>query len=166
MIGMHHLSRVACCLTFAAIAACGKKDNAAVDTAAVVTPPDSIREPLAPTAINLADVAGKWNLSSIPTSGPSTPVTSVLDAKATTSGWTVTFPGRKPVAEHVTVAGDSVTVQSDPYPSVMRKGVTVRTTGVLRLQGGNLVGQHTAHYSVKTADSVLVLNTTGTRATK
>jgi hypothetical protein len=67
------------------------------------------------------------------------------------------------VAEHVTVAGDSVVVESDPYPSVMRKGVTVKTTGVFRLQDGNLVGQNTAHYSVKTADSVLVLNTTGTR---
>jgi hypothetical protein len=89
---------------------------------------------------------------------------SVLDAKSTPSGWTITFPGRKAVAEHVTVAGDSVVLESDPYPSVMRNGVTVHTTGVFRLQGGNLVGQNTAHYSVKTADSVLVLNTTGTRA--
>ena len=164
MIGMHHLSRVACCLSFFAIAACAKKDNAAVDTAAIVTPPDSIREPLAPTPIKLADVAGKWNLTSIPTSGPSTQVKSVLDAKSTTAGWTLTFPGRKPVAERVTVSGDSVIVESDPYLSVLRKGVTVKTIGVFRLKDGNLVGQNTAHYSVKTADSVLVLNTTGTRA--
>jgi hypothetical protein len=163
MIGIHGFPRVAFCLSIAALVACAKKDDAAVDTA-VVTPPDSVREPLAATPINLADVAGKWDLRSVPTNGDTTVVTSVLDAKSTTSGWTITFPGRKPVAEHVTVAGDSVMVQSDPYQSVMRKGVQVRTTGVFRLQGGNLVGQNTAHYSVKTADSVLVLNTTGTRA--
>jgi hypothetical protein len=42
--------------------------------------------------------------------------------------------------------------------------VTVTTNGVFRLQNGNLVGTNTAHYNVKTADSVLVLTTTGTRA--
>jgi hypothetical protein len=47
---------------------------------------------------------------------------------------------------------------------VRRKGVQVTTTGGLRLQNGNLVGTNTAHYKVKTADSVLVLNTTATRA--
>jgi len=35
---------------------------------------------------------------------------------------------------------------------------------VMRLQGGNLVGNTTAHFKVKTPDSVLVLNTNGTRA--
>jgi hypothetical protein len=88
----------------------------------------------------------------------------VLTATANTSGWTITFPGRKPIAERITVGGDSIIAEAGPYPSVRRKGVTVTTNGVLRLQGGNLVGTNTAHYKVKTADSVLTLNTTGTRA--
>jgi hypothetical protein len=165
MIAIHRFPRVVCCMCAVLLTACAKKDNAATDTT-VATTTDSAAAPAppAPTAINLADIAGKWNLSSVPTTGTATPVKSVLDAKSTTSGWTLTFPGRKPVAEHVTVAGDSVMLESDPYESVLRKGVQVRTTGVFRLQNGNLIGQNTAHYSVKTADSVLVLNTTATRA--
>lgn len=104
-------------------------------------------------------------MRSVPTTGTdTTPTTFVLTATGNTSGWTITFPGRKPIAEKVTVAGDSLIVEAGPYPSVRRKGVTVTTNGVLRLQGGSLVGSNTAHYKVKTADSVLTLNTTGTRA--
>jgi hypothetical protein len=164
MIGIHRFPRIACCLCAALFTACAKKDNAATDTTvATTTDSTTVSAPAAPTPINLADIAGKWNLTSVPTTGPSTPVKSVLDAKSTTSGWTLTFPGRKPVAEHVTVSGDSVILESDPYASVLRKGVQVKTTGVFRVQDGNLVGQNTAHYSVKTADSVLVLNSTATR---
>jgi hypothetical protein len=64
----------------------------------------------------------------------------------------------------VTVDGDSIMTEAGPYQSVRRKGVQVRTNSVMRLQGGTLVGTTTARYNVKTADSVLVLNTTGTRA--
>ncbi|HUQ98741.1 MAG TPA: hypothetical protein VM166_04745 [Gemmatimonadaceae bacterium] len=164
MIPIHRFPRIACCVCAALLTACAKKDNAATDTT-VATTTDSAPAPApAPAAINLADIAGKWDLSSVPTTGPATAVKSVLDAKNTTAGWTITFPGRKPVAERVTVAGDSVITESDPYQSVLRKGVQVWTRGVFRLQNGNLVGQTTAHYSVKTADSVLVLNTTATRA--
>jgi hypothetical protein len=163
MIGIHRFPRIACCVCAALLTACAKKDNAATDTTAAMAS-DSAAAPAAPTPLNLADVAGKWTLRSVPANGDTTVVTSVLDAKSTTAGWTMTLPGRKPVAEHVTAAGDSIVIDSDPYQSILRKGVQVKTTGVFRLQGGNLVGQTTAHYSVKTADSVLVLNTTGTRA--
>jgi hypothetical protein len=163
MVVVYRSTLVACCLSVAALTACAKKDNSAADTTAVATPADSVREPAAPTPINLADVAGKWNMRSVPATGDTTPTTFVLNATGSTSGWTITFPGRKPVAEHVTVSGDSILVESDAYSSVRRKGVQVKTTGSFRLQGGNMVGQNTAHYSVKTADSVLVLNTTGTR---
>jgi hypothetical protein len=165
MIGVHRFARVACCLVLPALAACAKKDNAAVDTsAAAASSTAAAPAPAAPTPINLADVAGKWNMRSVPTTGDTTATTFVLTATGTPDGWTITFPGRPPVAEHVTVSGDSVLVESDTYNSVRRKGVKVKTTGTLRLQGGNIVGHNTAHYAVKTADSVLMLNTTGTRA--
>jgi hypothetical protein len=51
-----------------------------------------------------------------------------------------------------------------PYPSVRRKGVQVTTYSTARLQGGSLTGNTTAHYKVKSADSVLTLTTSGTRA--
>ncbi|HEY0529055.1 MAG TPA: hypothetical protein VGD02_09515, partial [Gemmatimonadaceae bacterium] len=63
-----------------------------------------------------------------------------------------------------TVTGDSVQISAGPYESVRRKGVQVTTDGYMRLSNGKLVGSTTAHYAVKTADSVLVLTTEGTRA--
>jgi hypothetical protein len=103
-------------------------------------------------------------MHSVPTSGDTTSTNFVLTATGTTSGWSIKYPGRAAVPETITVSGDSVITSAGPYPSFRRKGVTVTTNGVFRLQNGSLVGTNTAHYKVKTADSVLVLNTTGTRA--
>jgi hypothetical protein len=166
MLPLQRSTSIALCLCAAVLAGCAKKDNGAVDTMAMASSTETTTAPApAPAPINLADVAGKWNMRSVPTTGTdTTPTTFVLTATSTTSGWTITFPGRKPIAERVTVAGDSLILEAGPYPSVRRKGVTVTTNGVLRLQGGSLVGSNTAHYKVKTADSVLTLNTTGTKA--
>jgi hypothetical protein len=166
MLPLQRSTSIALCLCAAVLSGCAKKDNAAVDTMAMASSSTTSTAPApAPAPINLADVAGKWNMRSVPTAGTdTTPTTYVLTATSTTSGWTITFPGRKPIAERVTVAGDSLILEAGPYPSVRRKGVTVTTNGVLRLQGGSLVGTNTAHYKVKTADSVMTLNTTGTKA--
>ena len=154
---------IALCLSAAVLSACAKKDNAAVDTSSMAASSTTTTS-TAPAPVNLADVAGKWNMRSVPTTGDTTPTNLVLTATGTTSGWTITFPGRAPIPERVTVDGDSIIVEAGPYASVRRKGVQVTTNGVLRLQGGNLVGTTTAHYKVKTADSVMTLNTTATRA--
>jgi hypothetical protein len=50
-----------------------------------------------------------------------------------------------------------------PFESVLRKGVQVSTTSVLRKQGDKLVGITVAHYKTKGADSVTRLPTTLTR---
>jgi hypothetical protein len=166
MFTLHRTTRIAICCCAAVLAGCAKKE-AAVDTTSAMassTTTSAATTIVAPTPINLADVAGKWDLRSVPTTGDTTPTTSVLTATGTTSGWTIKFPGRAAIAERVVVAGDSVILEAGPYQSVRRKGVQVVTNGALRLQGGNLVGNNTAHYNVKTPDSVLVLNTTGTRA--
>jgi len=162
MLKLQRSTSIAICVCAAVLAGCAKKDDAAVDTtadtAAVTTAP-------APTPVNLADVAGKWNMRAVPTSGTdTTPTNSVITATATTSGWTITFPGRQPVPMRVTVDGDSIMTDAGPYPSARRRGVQVTTNGVMRLEGGTLVGRTTAHYKVSTPDSVLVLTTTATRA--
>jgi hypothetical protein len=132
--------------------------SAASSTTSTTTPAPTV------TPVNLADVAGKWNMRAVPTTGTDTSATTyVLTTTNTTSGWTLTFPGRKPMPVQVTTAGDSIVLTAAPYASVRRKGVQVSTVGVLRLQNGDLVGPTTAHYNVKTGDSVLVLNVTGTR---
>ena len=163
MLTLQRSTSIAVCLCAAVLAACAKKDNAAVDTAAAVDT-SAAASTAAPTPVNLADVAGKWDMRSVPTTGDTTPTTYVLTATSTTSGWTIKFPGRAAIPASVSVSGDSIMIDAGPYPSVRRKGVQVTTNTVTRLQGGSLVGSSTAHYKVKTADSVLTLTSTGTRA--
>jgi hypothetical protein len=156
---------IAICLCAVVLAGCAKKDEAAVDTTSMASSTTTSTTPAAPAPVNLADVAGKWNVRAVPATGTdTTPTNSVITATATTSGWTITFPGRKAIPMKVTVDADSIMTAAGPYPSVRRPGTQVTTNGVMRLQGGNLVGSTTAHFKVKTPDSVLVLNTTGTRA--
>lgn len=142
-----------------ALAACSKKDEApAVDTTAVVTP-------AAPAAATLADFAGVWDVDVKNETGDSVLTKNVLTATADTTGWTMQFPPRTDLVpvRVVSIAGDSVVTQSASYPSSLRKGVKVFVDGVYRLEGGKLIGKATAHYDVKTADSVRVLNTAGTK---
>ena len=164
MFTLHRTTRIAICCSAAVLAACAKKDNAAIDTTASSSASTTTSTTTAPAPVNLADFAGKWDVRSVPATGDTTPTTYVLTATSGTTGWTIAFPGRAPIAAKVTVAGDSVEIDAGPYPSVRRKGVQVTTNGGLRIKNGGLVGSTTAHYKVKTADSVLVLNSTGTRA--
>jgi len=165
MLTLQRSTSIALCLSAAVLAGCAKKDNAAVDTTAMTSSSTETTTAPAPAPVNLADVAGKWNVRAVPATGTdTTPTNSVITATSTTSGWTITFPGRKAVPMKVSVDGDSIMTEAGPYQSVRRKGVQVTTNGVMRLQGGNLVGQTTAHFRVKTPDSVLVLTTSGTRA--
>jgi len=155
-------TRIAICCCAAVLAGCAKKENAAVDTSSAMASSTAITT--APAPINLADVAGKWNMRAVPISGDTTATNYVLTATSNTSGWTITFPGRAPMAVKVSTDGDSIMIDAANYQSVRRKGVQVSTNSVVRLQGGNIVGSTTAHYKVKTPDSVLTLSMTGTRA--
>jgi hypothetical protein len=161
MLTLHRTIRIAVCTCVAVLSGCARNDNAAVDSSGAMT---SSTTSTSSGRINLADVAGKWNMKAVPMNGDTTPTTYVLNATSSTSGWTIAFPGRAPVPVSVSVDGDSVMLSAGPYPSVRRKGVTVRTFGTARLQGGSLIGSATAHYKGGNADSVLVLSTSGTRA--
>lgn len=165
MSTLQRSTRIAICFCAAVLAGCAKKDDAAVDTTSDTTTPAVTATPTAPAPVNLADVAGKWDVRSVPTTGTDTTVTTyVLTATSNTSGWTITFPGRKPMGVQVRTDGDSIMMDAGPFPSVRRKNVQVTTNAVVRLQDGKMVGTTTAHYNVKTADSLLTLTTTGARA--
>jgi hypothetical protein len=159
-------TNLALCLSAVVLAGCVKSEGAAGDSAIASSTVSSTTSaaPAAPAPVNLADVAGKWNMRAVPTSGDTSATTYVMTATNNTSGWTLTFPGRAPMPIQVSTAGDSIMITAAPYASVRRKGVKVMTTGALRLQNGNLTGLTTGHYQVKTADSVMTLTTTGTRA--
>ena len=163
----HRTTRIAICCCAAVLAGCAKKESASADSTSAMassTSATTTSTTTAPAPVNLAAVAGKWNMRSVPMSGDTSATTYVLTATNNTSGWTITFPGRAPIPVKVTVDGDSIMLAAGPYSSVRRKGVQVTTYGVSRVQNGGMVGSTTAHYKVKSADSVLVLSTTGTRA--
>ena len=145
------------------IAGCAKPDAAVTDTTTAVAAAPAMA-PAAPMNISLADLAGTWNLVSVPESGDTTPTRLVLTATADTSGWTEKFANGLTVKAHVMASGDSVVMSAGPYSSVRRKGVQVTTDGTFRKQGDQLVGETVAHYKAKGADSVLKLRVTGTRA--
>lgn len=144
------------CCCAAAIVGCAKTETKA--PAASQTPPP-------PPAISLADVAGKWSVRGMNEARDSTLVTYQLNATADTSGWTITFPNRKPIPVRVAaVGGHSIVTEAGPYESVLRKGVQVTTHGVFRLQNGKLVGMTVAHYRTPGPDSVRRVPTEGARA--
>ena len=149
------------------VAACATSGDKVADSSAGALTTDSANAMGAAPArtIALSDVAGSWHVVARPADGKDTTSTlSTLNATADTTGWTLVMGKNKPIPLHVMVSGDSIVETSDVYPSVRRKGQMVHTVGTFRLQDGQLVGTTVAHYHVKTADSVLVLSTVGTKA--
>jgi hypothetical protein len=164
---MHHLIRstLACSASLFVVAACSKSDKAATDTAAAADTATAMAAP-APAALNLADVAGKWNATVRPESGPDTAATlSVLTATSDTTGWSLTFnKGALKVPVHVVASGDSIVLTSDEYSSVRQKGVKVKTVSTLRMMDGKLVGPVAAHYKKTGPDSLVALRLEAVKA--
>jgi hypothetical protein len=144
----------------AALVACAGSEKPSADSAAAATPAPAP----APATLSLADLAGKWTQKVRAENSDSVLVTAEVVATPDPSGWTIALPGRPVMPVRITVAGDSLLVATGPYESVLRKGVQVTTSGVMRLQDGKLVGITTAHYAGATgADSVARLRTEMTR---
>lgn len=164
---MNNTLRVAIAGTVALVlVGCAKKDEAVKDSAAgaAAATPAAAPAPTPAPALSLADVAGKWQVRSVPESGTDTSATTyVLTATADTTGWMITFPSGVKVPLHVTLSGDSVIQKTGTFPSQRRKGVKVMTEGSFKLQNGKMVGTTTAHYMKAGADSVLRLHTEGTK---
>ena len=143
-------------LGLALVAGCAKEKPAV--QAAPPSPP-----PAAPAPINLADVAGDWTVTVTPAASDSVLVTYALHATAADTGWTVTFPGRKPMAVQITTMGDSIMTTMPAYESALRKGTKVSTDGVMHLRDDTLTGTAIAHYATTQPDSVVNLRMNGTR---
>lgn len=135
---------------------CTKAEKPAADAA----PDTAMAAPMAAT-LAASDIAGTWNMRVTPAGSDSTLLTFVFNATGDPSTWTFNFPSRPPVPVRVTFSGDSVATAAGPYESALRKGVQVTTSGVFRLQGGNLVGASQATYA---GGDVVQLQSTGTRA--
>ena len=165
---MHYTPRVAiACSAIVFLAGCAKSEQAAKDSAsaaaAMAAPaPAPAPAPAAPS-LSPSDLAGKWQMQSVPESGKDTTPTKFVIAMTSDSTALVTFASGVKVKQHVTFSGDSVMMKSDVFPSQRRKGVKVQTDVVSRVQGGKMTGMTTAHYSHAGADSVLRLRTEGTK---
>jgi hypothetical protein len=155
------------CSTTLLVIGCAKNEQAKTDSAAGAAAAPAAAPAGAPApapALSLADVAGKWQMRSVPETGTDTSATTyVLTATADTTGWMISFPSGVKVPVHVTVSGDSVIQKTGTFASQRRKGVKVSTEGSFKLQNGKLVGTTTAHYAKAGADSVLRLHTEGTK---
>ena len=150
---------VFCCCTAVLVGCAKAEQHPAKDTTAMAAP-----LPPAPPAISLAELAGKWAVTTTNEKGDTTLVKYKLVATSDTTGWTFNFSNRKPVPVHVAVGGDSLVLEAGPYESVLRKGVQVTTRGVARLQDGKLVGTTVARYATKGPDSLRTLRFEGIRA--
>jgi len=145
-------------LGLALVAGCAK-EKPAIQAAAPPPPP-----PAAPAPINLGVVAGDWTVTVTPAASDSVLVTYKLHATAADTGWTITFPNRKPMAVQITTMGDSIMTTMATYESVLRKNTKVSVAGVMHLVNGQLVGTTTAHYTTTKADSVVNLKMNGIKA--
>lgn len=166
---MRMMLRVAiACSTGLLVVGCAKSEPAKTDSAAgaaaaPATPAAAPAAAPAPAPIALSDVAGKWQMRSVPESGTDTTATTYVLTASADSTWTMAFPSGLKVPLHVTTSGDSVIAKTGTFASQRRKGVKVSTDGSFRLQNGKLVGTTIAHYSKPGADSVLRLHTEGTK---
>lgn len=136
-----------------ALMACAQEAEEATEEAADTT---------AVAGISLANLAGTWNIRTTPLDSDSTLVEGQITIDD--AGWTLHLPDRDPIPNTVTVEGDSVITDSEPFESVLRPGTTVTTHAVYRVEGDRLVGVLTAHYVTSGADSVAQLRIEGTRA--
>jgi hypothetical protein len=164
---MMHRVTFACCTALVVIGCAksepAKTDSAAGAAAAPAATPAGAPAPAPAPALALADVAGKWQMRSVPESGTDTSATTYVLTASADSTWTMAFPSGVKVPVHVTASGDSVIAKTGTFASQRRKGVKVSTDGSFRLQNGKLVGTTIAHYSKPGADSVLRLRTEGTK---
>jgi len=158
-----HRFALACGCCAVVLAGCTKTGQTSAGDTQTTTPP-AAATPAPPAALSFNDVAGKWNLKVMNQTGDSTLITEVLNAAATEAGWTVVRGTLPPNPVRVSISGDSLIMDGGPYPSALRKGLTVTSHTVYHLQGGQLVGSGVAHYNTKAADSVRYLRVEGTRA--
>ena len=158
--------RLAVSGTVLLLAACAKKE-APKDTAAAMAPAPAAAPAPAPApapTVALADLAGKWKITTRPASGKdSSTTTATIVATADTSGWTMDLPSGQKVPLQVKVSADTVLTKSAVYPSMRRKGKKVWTEGAYRLANGKLTGPTIAHYENSGADSVLTLTAEATK---
>lgn len=152
------MRRITLLCSAAVLIACAKTETPPADTGMAAAPAPAPEAAPAAAPISLRDVAGKYAVTGKYEGTDTTVVSYELNATGDTTGWTITFPNRKPIPQRiVTVSGDSIVVEAGPFASAIRSGVQVSTHTVYRLENGKLVGRTVARYETKGADTVRVI---------
>ena len=121
--------------------------------------------PAAPAALTAADVSGTWNYEVQGMDSDSIIATGQSVIGGDPLSVTQTATGGASATGTVTLSGDQINTVVGPYPSALRPGVMVTTSGVYRIVAGDLVGTTTARYTgVTTADSIVELRVRMRRA--
>ena len=133
--------------SFGLIAACGGGDD---------VPPadDEMEEMIEPAAPTAADFAGTWNMFAM-VDGTPDPVPTVLVGSADGMTWTLNLNDREPVPSRASMSGDSLIIETDPYESVIREGVTVQVRTAAVMQGDRLVGKLLATYTTEDGEELV-----------
>jgi hypothetical protein len=140
-------------LTLVFLVACGGGDDAAPAA-------EMDAMPAAPT---LADFAGTWQTVAM-LEGTPEPVPAVLMGSPDGMRWTMTLEDRDPLAMTVSMSGDSLISETEPYESVLRDGVMVRIRTAAVLREGRMVGTFLATYMTPDGNQVIPGTIEGTRA--
>jgi hypothetical protein len=135
------MRRILALCTVVAVA-CAKTEQAADTTAAAAPPPP-------PPAITAADLAGTWDLKTMPMNRDTVLTTGTMTSTGTADGWTMTLPSSKtPVPVRiVSMGGDSVVSETGQFSSAVRRGQKVSIHSIQHLKDGKLTGVVHAKYS-------------------
>ena len=152
---------VFCCV--AVLTGCSKPEDRSVGAGTTSDTAAGDEASSGAVPVSLSDFAGTWKVLSTDWGGAN-PVETELRATADTSGWVLVGPDRKSYPVRVVaVGGDSIITESGPRPSFVRKGATVTTRTVYRLQGDRLEGSIESHFKIGGRDSVGQRVSAGTR---
>ncbi len=139
------------------VAACGDAEDGDMTE-------DTTDMTMAPAALTAADLVGTWDLEVRTMTSDSVILNGTMAMAAGSAVATQMIGDGEAQTVNLTFDGDSVMTSIDPYPSNLREGVMVATTGVYRLVNGRVEGITTARYQGDTtADSVVQFRGTWTR---
>ena len=136
----------------ALVTGCAKTEAPATDTAAAEPP-----------HMSLTRLGYIWDMNVRPEGKDSVVTTYILNATDTTE-WNFAFTNGKPTRMTVTkVVGDTVYTDTDWFDSSVRPGLKAKSSSVVWLMDGKLVGKNTVKYQTTGPDTLRVYDVEGTR---
>jgi hypothetical protein len=123
-------------------------------------PPPPPPPPPPPT---FTDFAGHW-MATVRFDDATDSVQSQMVSRPDGGGWMLVFPNRDSIPMRGSMSGDSLVLLSEPYESVLQRGVTVQARSAVVLTPAGFQGRIVATYNHPDSQQVRVGAITGSRA--